>query len=144
MRPDKNYEPQVGEWFWFLSDRDDRIDGWMRRQRRSDGSYAPSGVHSYTFMQWSDSPYPRKYGGALPAEPPSAIRYKDPPPPGTKPDPDYLPKEGEWFWFMGASGNSRCLYHHVNNNHLESLTEGSVSDLEEIDRGKCLPAEPPD
>lgn len=32
----------------------------------------------------------------------SMIRFKDPPPADIKPDPDYEPEVGEWFWWQDA------------------------------------------
>jgi len=72
-------------------------------------------------------------------------RYKDPPPAGTKPDPDYVPKEGEWFWWRGYDN---LTYHRYQRGEDDTILEQDGSNCydgwEDEDKGKCLPAEPPD
>ncbi len=73
-------------------------------------------------------------------------RFKDPPPVDMKPDPDYEPQVGEWFWVWVSwatpaewqlkearqEGVWRCDRKSFSAQHLHWY------------KGKCVPAEPPE
>ncbi len=70
-----------------------------------------------------------------------AHRYSDPPPDGVKPDPDYEPTEGEWFWWKGTGWYRYCR---KENNRLINSIGQTISGVWEIDdKGRCLPATAP-
>ncbi len=64
MEPDPDYEPQVGEWFWF-----NNHSGWVLLHstqdavRNVDGTYRNDGKNSKFYEIWYK-------GDSLPAEPP--------------------------------------------------------------------------
>ncbi len=65
-------------------------------------------------------------------------RFKDTPPDGTKPDPDYVPKHREWCWLWR---NQEWSLRQRRSGMLKREDEGWVS----LDRykGHCLPAAAP-
>ena len=103
VAPDKDYEPKIGEWFWYWKTNDDVKPYWTLRELRHDGTYLEKGER-YCKDVPETATWQRLYAGkCLPAEPPGPKRYSDPPPDGVKPDPSYEPKEGEWFWWYDGS-----------------------------------------
>ena len=59
-----------------------------------------------------------------------------------EPDPDYVPSEGEWFWWIG--GCKEWRRYRVGANKATYHENGQQScRLTESDSGKMLPAEPP-
>lgn len=71
-------------------------------------------------------------------------RYKDAPPKGTKPDPDYVPKDGEWFWYRISNTRGYGLRERRKSGVFKA--DGShVQEYQTCWYGKeCLPAEPPE
>lgn len=82
-------------------------------------------------------------------EHPILRRYSDPPPDGVKPDPDYVPKEGEWFWWKADAYRMwylRCnIPDGAGRNAAENKYAGEWQKYElAYYKSKCLPAMPPD
>ena len=81
--------------------------------------------------------------GYDPNVPSVAYRWPSLPPDGVKPNPDYVPEVGEWFWWTSeTSGWQR--YQLQEGSKLKTV-KGVTTGIGWIssDKGKCLPAAPP-
>ena len=68
-------------------------------------------------------------------------RYSSPPPPGVKPDPDYVPEVGKWFWWYNKK-KVWCLREmRERNAHAVGGEKGYSRDYYTIN---ALPATPPE
>ena len=76
---------------------------------------------------------------------PKGHRYKDPPPADVKPDPDYEPDVGEWFWLISQTRSSWYRFCRQENNGLTNVRNEATSiGWLPSDKGKCLPATAPE
>ena len=66
-------------------------------------------------------------------------RFKDPPPADMKPDADYEPKVGEWFWYR-ASSRWKLRFMKGGYGH---KPDGESMDTLGVYKLHCLPATPP-
>ncbi len=82
---------------------------------------------------------------ALVSQPVYASRYKEAPPRDAKPDPDYVPQVGEWFWFwQGDEWNLREMrkdgaYYNSDNGAWTRTCYSATAYT-----GDCLPATAPE
>ena len=68
-------------------------------------------------------------------------RYANPPPPGTEPDKDYEPKDGDWFWwFYTGDGQWGLLQRKGEDVYNEDGKYARAATF----RGRCLPAVAPE
>lgn len=65
-------------------------------------------------------------------------RYKDPPPAGVEPDPDYVPEEGEWAWVQRHGE-----WEHRHRRGYEMRWKSGWVSMRDY-KDKMLPAHPPD
>lgn len=73
------------------------------------------------------------------------VHWNQAPPTDMKPDPDYEPKVGEWFWWHWASQSRWQLHHRTVGNNVVDQTGGTCKDITDgVYRHKMLPAAPPE
>ncbi len=157
FKPRSSYTPKIGEWFWWQCKSRDK---WTLRYRKSEKEACPRDGNTYRETRIGVFDGSTYKGKCLPAQDPNltkpkmyglpsgskVARFKDPPSEHIKPDPDYVPEVGEFFWVKRsefASWELRQLQGHgvcYKSYEVWKLCCWSL----DMYKGLCLPAEPPE